>query len=422
MSAIAVYFVKVFVISLILYSYYHLLFRNRQMHNWNRFFLLAIFAAGIIIPFITLPGSFSLVRSLQPLLPAGITSEGANISFTVSALKQKAIQPQQVIVFVYVAICLVFAVSLLFSLFRLARWAIRAEKLTMDGVVILDANVKNTPFSFFRYIFWNNEIDWDSAAGLQIIKHELVHVRQLHSLDRLLVNMVMVVFWVNPVFWWVRKELFLVHEFIADEHSVESKDPDEFARMLLTAAFPLQYKTVTSHFFTSPIKRRLHMFINQQKTRFGSLTRWLVLPLLLFVIAAFSLRNKPVSKKQLSQALHVNDHYFFNSAQGVVQDTVKASFPGGESAWLKYITTQVNEKLDSLQEEGRQGTTAATFVIHENGTLSDLKVTKMEGTLLARILVGALENGPQWIPATINGKKVASIYKQPLTFQIQDEN
>ncbi|MBX3255065.1 MAG: energy transducer TonB [Chitinophagaceae bacterium] len=424
MVAFTAYFVKVVVISLILYSYYHFLLRNRLMHSWNRFFLLAIFVAGIGIPFIKLPDLFLPVRSFQSVLPVELTTEGADISFTVTGGIQKVIQPKTLLVFAYLAVCLLFAFSLIASLSRLAWWIAKyTPKSQRNGVVILTAPVKRTPFSFFRYIFWNSKIDIDSISGSQILQHELVHVRQLHSLDRLFVNTVMIVFWINPVFWLVRKELFLVHEFIADEHSIENKDPDEFARMLLTAAFPIQYKTVTSHFFTSPIKRRLHMLINQQKTRFGSLTRWLVLPLLLFVIAAFSLRDKPMLKNQLSQAAHVNDHYSYNSTQGVVlQDTVRASFPGGESAWLKYITTQVNKNIDSLQEAGKAGTTAVTFVIRENGTLSDFKVTKMEGTLLARILVEALQNGPQWIPATINGKKVSSVHKQPLTFQIQEED
>lgn len=422
MGTIAEYLVKVFVISLILYSYYHFCLRNRLMHNWNRFFLLAVFFASIVIPFIELPAFFSAVQTLQLVIPVDFISNGTNIIFTAGAIRHNPITPQQAIMFIYVGICFLLALSLLISLLRLTRHIIHAGKTAGHSVVIVNSNLKNTPFSFFRYIFWNYEIEMNSTNGMQIMQHEMVHVRQLHSLDRLLVNMLMILFWINPVFWLVRKELFLVHEFIADDQSVKNKDADEFARMLLTAAFPVQYTTIANHFFTSPIKRRLFMLTQQQKTRFGYMSRLLALPVLLLLVAAFSIKDqlKPAAHPQPKMVRQEGGEKFAGTTQ-IVKDTVKASFPGGEAAWAKYISREVYKRIDSLQEAGKQGTAEVMFVVHEDGSLSDLKITKMEGTLLAQIVFDAIKNGPKWVPALSNAKRVRTIHKQPVTFQIQDE-
>lgn len=420
MDTIAAYLIKVFIISLVLYSYYHFFLRNRLMHNWNRFFLLAIFVAGIGIPLIELPAFFAAVPQLQPVFPVEFTSHGTNIIFTITADGQSAVTPLQVLVFTYLGICLVFALSVLVSLFRVAWCIVHAEKTAGNGVVVVSSKLKNTPFSFFRYIFWNHEIELNSSAGLQIMEHEKVHVHQLHSLDRLLINALMVLFWINPVFWLVRKELFLVHEFIADDKSVKNKDADEFARMLLTAAFPVQYATVTNHFFTSPIKRRLYMLTQQQKTRFSYWSRLLALPMLLFLMAAFSVNNKSAVKIPPNIIQQVDPEKFATVVPVLLQDTVKASFPGGEKEWLQYISSQITKHMDSLQEAGKQGTAEVMFVINKDGLLSDLTITKMEGTFLGQILFDAIKNGPRWIPATSNGKKIRSIHKQPVTLQIQD--
>lgn len=421
MDAIAAYLVKLIVISLILYSYYHFLLRNRLMHQWNRFFLLGIFLFSAGIPLLSLPDFFSGAPALPSVIPVGIFSEGTNISFTANAGKPTGFQWRDIILVSYAIISIGFAMSMLLALLRILRWSIPAHKTILNGVVLLHTDVKRTPFSFFRYIFWNAKIDINSAAGMQVMQHEMVHVRQWHSLDRLLVNMAMIVLWINPVFWLVRKELFLIHEFIADEKAIENKDADEFARMLLAATFPVQYATLTNHFFTSPIKRRLHMLTHLPKTRFEKLNRLFALPVFLFLILAFSVREKSGFQDQPTQMLPEIGSVPPNIIVNTLQDTVKASFPGGESAWLKYITKHIKKNIDSLQEAGKAGTAVVTFTVETTGTLTDLKITQMEGTLLAKVLLDAISKGPKWVPATKNGTKIRSFHKQPVTFQISND-
>jgi TonB-dependent SusC/RagA subfamily outer membrane receptor len=98
--------------------------------------------------------------------------------------------------------------------------------------------------------------------------------------------------WFNPFFWLLKKELDMIHEFIADKKSVEHGDAASFAQMLLTTAYPGQQFPLTNPFFFSPIKRRLKMLTNVKNPSFSYARRIVVLPLLSIVVLLFAFRAK----------------------------------------------------------------------------------------------------------------------------------
>ncbi|HLP36664.1 N-acetylmuramoyl-L-alanine amidase [Lacibacter sp.] len=162
----------------------------------------------------------------------------------------------------------------------------------MKDLTFVDTDAKGTPFSFLHYIFWNRKIDFESAQGQQIFKHELIHVKEKHSVDKLFLQLVLIVFWINPFFWIIRKELTMIHEFIADRKSVKDSDASALAAMILTAAFPGHTLSLTNPFFYSPIKRRLLMLSKLQNPKVGYISRLLLLPLLTILFTAFALKIK----------------------------------------------------------------------------------------------------------------------------------
>lgn len=100
------------------------------------------------------------------------------------------------------------------------------------------------------------------------------------------------------------------------------------------------------------------------------------------------------------------------------QDTIKASFPGGEKAWTKYISKKFNKRVDELEASHDTGTALIQFVVDEKGVLSAFEVLKKQNSVLADIVLNALKDGPDWIPATVDGKIIQSVRKVPVTFKI----
>jgi N-acetylmuramoyl-L-alanine amidase len=108
-----------------------------------------------------------------------------------------------------------------------------------------------------------------------------------------------VIFWINPFFWLARKELAMIHEFIADKKAA-GQDEASLAAMILQAAYPQQFSALVNPFFQSPVKRRIMMLSKNQKVNLPFLRKLLVIPILLVTAFAFTVRTKytsvPLSK------------------------------------------------------------------------------------------------------------------------------
>lgn len=100
---------------------------------------------------------------------------------------------------------------------------------------------------------------------------------------------------------------------------------------------------------------------------------------------------------------------------------IEAKFPGGDKAWTRYISREINRYIDELQEAGKAGTCVVQFIVDREGNISEVEALTMKGTKLAEICVNAIKKGPKWTPAEQNGRKVKAYRKQPVTFQIAEE-
>lgn len=99
---------------------------------------------------------------------------------------------------------------------------------------------------------------------------------------------------------------------------------------------------------------------------------------------------------------------------------IEAKFPGGEEAWRKYISREINRYIDELQEDGKAGTCLVQFIVDKEGNISDVEALTMKGTKLAEICANAIKKGPKWTPAVQNKQNVRAFRKQPVTFQMPE--
>lgn len=309
MLTYAFYFLQVVVCSGLMMGYYWLVLRNKRFHQYNRFYLLAVLGSAWLIPLIKIQWTkpeasesqamniLSIVADNNAALEANIAQAGYQFSWESAAMG------------LYFLVALFILGTLLFGLFRVYRLLQQYPCKSVGDVFLILTHVKGAPFSFFQYIFWHESIDLKTDAGKQMLEHELTHVKEKHSVDKILIQLVLVVGWFNPFFWLLKKEMEMIHEFIADKKAVQNGDTASLAQMLLTAAYPQQYYAFTNPFFFSPIKRRLKMITNNKNPRFSYLRRLIVLPLLAVVVMLFAFRtkqmdgNKPLSVGNLIETV-----------------------------------------------------------------------------------------------------------------------
>jgi N-acetylmuramoyl-L-alanine amidase len=356
MTAFAEYLLKVMICSGVLTGYYWLALRNKLFHSWNRYYLLAAVIISLLLPFVKI----SFITEPQPEnLPAytilqTVTTNDVWFPEQTTAAPE-TFTKEQLSFLVYFLISIALFVTLLVTLLRIKKLITAYEHWKMKDLTFVDTDAKGTPFSFMRYIFWNREIDFESAQGQQIFKHELIHVKEKHSIDKLFLQLVLIAFWINPFFWIIRKELTMIHEFIADRKSVKDSDTSALAAMILTAAFPGHTLSLTNPFFYSPVKRRLLMLSKLQNPKVGYISRLLLLPLLTFLFTAFAVKIKendrsssiPRLEKQLTVVIDAG-HGFIDGKRhgslginGISEDEIALAI----SKKIEQLNTDKNLKL-----------------------------------------------------------------------------
>ena len=298
MIAAAYYLLQVVLCSGILYGYYLLALRNKVFHHWNRYYLLATVGLSLLLPWIRIPVQQEpeapvnpAVRMLDVVATGDVYVEELGRSETLQ------FSAGQWALLAYIIVGLVVLGAFLKALLHIRRLWLRHDHVEVEGCRFVVTRERGTPFSFLRSIFWHADISLSSEAGQRILKHELVHVREKHTHDKLFLGAILVPFWSNPFFWLIRREMAMIHEFIADRRSVDGPDGAAFAAMLLEAAYPGRSHLLANAFFHSPLKRRLKMLLSTRNTRTSYVTRVLALPLLALVVAAFTLR--PASNRDM---------------------------------------------------------------------------------------------------------------------------
>ncbi|WP_121355121.1 M56 family metallopeptidase [Flavisolibacter nicotianae] len=298
MIAFAFYLLKVVFCSCILFLYYWLFLRNRIFHQWNRFYLLFAVVLSLVLPLIQFTLFFADEGRNDALLflqkmqsPNDYLDE---IVITTNSQVATDIWFWTGYSFVSVLLLSFFLLSLI-KIISL----IRQHSFEIAGKVrFADSTLPGTPFSFFHYIFWNKEILLESEAGQQIFQHELVHVKEKHTLDKLFLQFILGFFWFNPFFWLIRRELLSIHEFIADKKSIAGSDATAFAAIILQTVYPQQFASLVHPFFQSPIKRRVTMLTKNQRVNYVS--RIIALPVVAIIAFAITMRTNASGQKEFT--------------------------------------------------------------------------------------------------------------------------
>jgi N-acetylmuramoyl-L-alanine amidase len=289
----AYYLLKVTICSGIFFLYYLLALRNKLFHQWSRFYLLITVLLSLLAPLLqfTIWHQFQTQQN-QAIELLRIVGSANSYLDEITITNQSSVSFNYWIIFLYASVSLVLLALLCISLFNIFLLIKKHTVSLVDRIKFINTDAKGTPFSFLEFIFWNRAIDIQSETGQQIFQHELVHVKEKHTVDKLFMQIVIIVFWCNPFFWLIRRELKLIHEFIADKKAIAEHGTAALAAMILQSAYPSQFNSITNQFFQTSIKRRLAMLSKIQNPRINYISRLIALPLLAITVFAFTVRTK----------------------------------------------------------------------------------------------------------------------------------
>ena len=290
-QTVLLYLLKTILISGIFVAYYWMALRDKKFHYYNRFYLLSASVMSLMAPLLNfdwfsveesvlygsplLYGSGNLMRSVLPTTTGynGIHLDWAD--------------------YVLIATCIITLALLgllIMYIIKIQLLKRKWEVTKMEGFDFINTNEDNAPFSFLNNLFWKQSISLQEEGGQQIFKHEITHIQQKHTWDRIYCQLVSSLFWMNPFNWIIQKELVAIHEFIADEEAVGNSNVEAFAKMLLQTHYGNHFLNPTHSFFYSSIKRRLAMLTKSNNTKYSYLRRVMVLPVLIAAVCIVSIK------------------------------------------------------------------------------------------------------------------------------------
>lgn len=297
MEALLNYFLKMMVFSSLMFGYYFVFLKDKTFHHYNRFYLLSIVVVSIMLPLIKVeyftievnPDIYLLLNQFNVVHAQNTTPNDFNV-FSLA------------IPFVGL-VSLIFIVKFSIGLLKIQKLKRQYPKIEFEGIHFYETPLEDAPFSFFKNLFWKDSIPLQSDLGKQILKHEMVHIEQKHTWDKIIISTVSSIFWFNPIFYFLKKEIALIHEYLADKKAIKQSDTKAFAQMLLQTHFTENTLPATSPFLSSNLKKRLIM-LKKSHTKYSYARKILALPLVFAIGFAFlvNAKNREISKTNLEIA------------------------------------------------------------------------------------------------------------------------
>lgn len=411
MGIFFVYILKSSVCLTIFYLFYKLLLSRDTFHRFNRIALLSLIMLSVIIPFceITLEKATAIQRpvmDLENLLAA--------VSMRTSA--ESASQPVwlRVMVIAYIIGGILTLCQFAYSFYALFRLMRQGTPKLVDGIHLILTDQPVAPFSWMQTIVISRK-DFEES-GIEIMTHEMAHIKARHSIDLLISEICILFHWFNPSVWLLRQELQNIHEYEADESVLnQGVDAKRYQLLLIKKAVGAQrFTSMANSFNHSSLKIRITMMLKEKSSPQARAKYIYILPLAALSVMAFARPEVADASAVLTKA-KVTD--LWTIPQEKTQE-VKAQFPGGEKAFLNFLARNVKYPTLAL-EAGKQGRVACLATIGVDGTIKEVEITKSVDPALDAEVIRVIKKTPKWEPAQLAGKAVE--YKIPLGFLFKVE-
>lgn len=263
---------------------YHFILKGETRFRLLRIFLLIGIAASVLFPLIDVDSNpQSTPLSISRVIPSYWLPEVVVGNEAVADAPRNTPGFWQYAAIIYVA---GLVLALLYTLLQLAQlFAIIRDTTTyrIQTLRVAESNEDKPIFSFFNFIFIGNAHMLSADEKQQIIRHESVHARQWHSFDILLINLVKIAFWFNPLINLYKKSFIQLHEFEADARAVEKSDVNKYCSLLARVALQSADYTLANHFNNSLTVKRIEMM----RTIKNNIRQWKLVALASFVPLVF---------------------------------------------------------------------------------------------------------------------------------------
>lgn len=384
---------------------YKLMLKNLNNLNLNRIYIAVSMVFSAVLPLI----HFKITANTMPNLLPGITfgEQRTNLLEAITIYTQKTnyllydtIKNLTWMQVVYIVGFSLLVVRLIYGLYHLRLFKNRASVEKQSGYILVNSNSDTEPFSFFGLLFINR-VRYTDDEFKAIVNHELAHIQLKHTLDNLLLELILIIQWFNPFAWLLRRYLKEVQEYQADRFTIKSGTNPQFYKELLLSNAMGTRVALANNLNQLLIKKRLKM-INNRINKSPGIIR------LLAVSAVFVLLA-------IAFACERDDQNVYTEVDEM------AEFPGGIPAVQEFIQKNLTYPK-SAEENGIEGRVFVQFIVSKEGKVTQAKVVRSVSPELDEEALRVINLLPEWTPAKLDGKEVNVQFTIPINFKLMDNN
>lgn len=465
-------------ISLSLFYLAYILFLKRiAFFHANRLYLLTAIIFSLVLPHISLAPPVTITNYSYFISEVTITGqpEGDLLKTSGSPLKFS-----RVLVIIYLGGALVSGLRLIFRLLQLTFLAAGKKTRKYEHARIVRLDSDHAPFSFLNYIFINETL-YREEEKKKIIEHELAHIRQFHTFDLILLELLTIIQWFNPVAWLFRKSMHEIHEYLADEEVIKKGTSIPFYQsLLLNLQMGNEFFPTVSNFNKSLTLNRIRMMTAIRPTARKKIRFFILLPSLIFLVFMCTkvddelpepgdkIAGVAVPGNSLSSTNRVNNEEYELSAGPVPDASEGLAAPssystatddssnqaatgipdnpaqsgsttpenevseiffiveempdfqsGGQDAFRRYIAENLRYPQTAAQN-GIQGRVFVQFVVKSDGSVADARIVRGVDSALDREAIRVVMSSPSWNPGRQRGQAVDVAFTFPINFVLRE--
>ena len=475
MNELLLYTIKSAFVLGILYVPYTLLLKKEDFFRFNRLTLLGILALSIGLPLCNIP---ALSADNQPVVHAA-QLQMIEIGIPIMQMADETDGPSHTSSPTWFQVAsLIFLLGMMtvlcLRLIQMGKMGSEIRKGSLwhsveDGVDIHCHAGAVAPYSWLHHIVISLE-DYEKN-GHEIILHEKGHIHNLHSFDILLLTLVEMLQWWNPLVYMLGMSLRDVHEYEAEDDVLhQGVSLRDHQNLLIRKAVGASSYTFANNFNHSLTKKRITMMCKKKSNPWMRSKALYAVPMVAIALSAFATPAvvNPIEKDMESggtssrtEGKVTNNFPIGQTDQQKKKGTAKMKgdkvldtcdklpeFEGGQEQLMKLLQANVRYP-ETAQSMGVQGRIVVEFIVEKDGSVSDVKVCKKDitpslesATVITypdeehkpkpteeelrkatkaleeeTIRVARLTSG-KWTPGEQDGQKVRVKFSLPLTFRL----
>ena len=425
-----IYLLKVNVGIALFYAFYKLFCCKDTFFQWRRMALLSFLVISFVYPLLNIQNWVQEQPKMNELVDyyaTWLATEDVMVTNEVATLPTPDLMT--LFGYLYMLGMGVFFLRFLIQLLSIFRLVWKGTKTEVDGVKVIALDENVNPFSFFGWIFlYLPELREDSRQ--EILTHELTHVRQRHSLDVIVSELVTIVCWMNPFIWLLKAEIRLNLEYLADNKVAESLcNTKQYQYHLLGLANQNGQTGLYNHFNVSHLKNRIIM-MNKKRTRTtGRIKYALFAPLAAALLLVSNIETVARTTERIAKDVvnnltdtEVKVETDAIEQEGPVFQVVEEmpEFPGGMEACMKWMGDNIKYPKDAMEKK-QEGRVIVQFIVERDGSITHIEVKRSVSPSIDAEAVRVVGTMPKWKPGKQRGKVVRVKYTLPVMFRLNKD-